>query len=80
MQCCPSCHCVGRLGARYGERRSEENAAGLAQRLLREKWRGRHPNAPAGFYDCSLTEPFTEKARFSHRGALFNRRAARVIE
>jgi len=36
-----------------------ENAAGLAQKLLREKWRNRNPNAPAGFYDQSINRPWT---------------------
>jgi hypothetical protein len=34
-----------------------ENAAGLAQKLLREKWARRHPNAPAGFYDQPINRP-----------------------
>jgi len=28
-----------------------DNAAGVAQKILRENWRNRSPNAPAGFYD-----------------------------
>ena len=34
-----------------------ENAAGVAQKILREKWRNRNPNAPAGFYDGPINRP-----------------------
>jgi hypothetical protein len=37
--------------------RPGENAAGVAQKILREKWRNRSPNAPAGFYDQPINRP-----------------------
>src|SRR5262249_55432953 len=37
--------------------RAGENAAAVAQRVLREKWRNRSPNAPAGFYDGPINRP-----------------------
>src|SRR5262249_25271067 len=38
--------------------RPGENAAAVAQRILREKWRNRSPNAPAGFYDGPINRTF----------------------
>jgi hypothetical protein len=36
-----------------------ENPAGVAQKLLREKWRNRSPNAPAGFYEADINRKIT---------------------